>query len=207
MANVFDGPNGDNFISPARLTKTPRQEFPFRVDLTAVLYYEDYAQRAEYFQPAALDLTHPDFPTAYLVNETNPAPGSDGLVRFTRTFATIPADRTEFSKGGFTFPAYKTLSADTAYLRESFSQTIVAKNVFSYLRTTDPGSDLTISGKFQPLDADSEKVNFVATDSTPTLATYEGDVTAETYIQSEETEVSRWMGNIWQMKNLKVKAL
>jgi hypothetical protein len=207
MANVYDGPDGDSFVSPARLTKTPRKQFPFRVDLTAVLYFEDYAQRAEYFQPAALDLTHPDFPTAFLVNETNPAPGSDGLVRFSRTFATVPAERTEFQKGGFSFPAYKTLSADTAYLRDGFTQTVVAKNVYTYLRTTDPGADLTITGVFQPLDADVEKVDFVANDSTPTRATYEGYVTAGTYIQSAETEISRWMGNIWQMRNVLVKAL
>ena len=83
MANVYDGPNGDDFISPVKLTRTPRREFPFRQDLTAVLYYEDYAQRAEYFEPLALDAAHPDYPTAYLVDETNPAPGSDGLVSFT----------------------------------------------------------------------------------------------------------------------------
>ena len=207
MANTYDGPNGDDFISPVKLTRTPRKEFPFRVDLTAVLFYDDYAQRAEYFQPTALDLSHPDYPTAYLVDETNPAPGSDGLVRFTRTFSTVPASRTEFSMGSFSFPAYKTLSADTVLLRDGFTQTIVTKQVFTYLKTTDPGADLTITGVFQPLDVDDEKVDFVANDSTPTRGTYEGYVSGGTYIQSRETEVTRWMGNIWQMKNTTVKAL
>lgn len=207
MANVYDGPDGDDFISPVRLTRTPRKEYPFRVDLTAVLLYEDYAQRAEFFIPIALDLAHPDFPSAFLVDETDPAQGSDGLVRFSRTFATVPADRTEFATGSFSFPAYKTLSADTTLLRDGFSQTGVTKNVFSYLLTTDPGADLTITGIFQPLDVDDEKVDFVANDSTPTRSSYETDVTAGTYIQSMETEVSRWKGNIWQMQDVQVKAL
>jgi len=207
MANTFDAPNDDGFTSPTRLTLTPRKEFPFRQDLTAVIYSDDYVQRAEYFVPLALDTPHPDFPTAYLVEETNPATGEDGLVRFTRKWSTVPANRTEFQQGGFSFPAYKTDSADTALLRNGFSQSVVGKNVFSYLLTTDPGADLTITGIFQPLDADSEKVNFVASDSVPNLSTYEGYVSAETYIQARETEVSRWMGNIWQMRNVTVKAL
>ena len=207
MSRTFDGPNNDDFIAPVKLTVTPRKSYPFRQDLTAVLYQDDFIQRAEYFEPLALDQIHPQYSDAYLVNESDPALESDGLVRFTRSFATVPADRTEFGRGGFTFPAYKTLSADTAFVRNSFTQTVVAKIVFSYLLTTDPGTELTITNRFQPLDADDEVVEFVATDSTPTLASYQTDVTAGNYIQSDETEITRWMGNIWQMRNLQVIAL
>ena len=207
MARTFDAPNSDDFIAPIRLTRTPRKQYPFRVDLTAVILVDDFVQRAEYFEPLALDATHPEFPSAYLVNETDPQTGGDGLVRFSRTYATVPANRTEFERASGNFPAYKTNTAATLNIRDSFTQSVVGKVVFSYLYTTDPGADLTITDQFQPLDSGSEKVNFVGSDTTPNLLTYEGYVSAGTYIQASETEVSRWMGNIWQMMNLSVKAL
>lgn len=207
MARTFDAPEDDNFISPVRVTVTPRRQFPFRQDLTAILYVDTYVQRAEYFTPSALDLEHSEFPNAFLVEESNPDLRDDGLFEWTRTFATVPTSRTEFEKTGFTFPAYKTDSETGSNLRETFTQTVVAKQVFTYLKTTDPGADLTITGRFQPLDDASNVCNFVASDSTPTKTVYAGYVTAGTYINSTETEISRWMGNIWQMKNVQVVAL
>ena len=207
MSIIFDSPNSDEFISPVRLTITPRLEYPFRQDLTAILYRIDYVQRAEYFVPAALDLTCPDNSSAYLVEESTPRQKGNGLCRFTRTFATVPAGRTEFSSSSFAFPAYRTLSADATNLREAFTRTIVAKVEYSYLLTTDPGTDLTFAQQWEPLDASSNVCNFVANDSTPTKTVYEGYVTAGTYLQSKETKISRWKGNIWQMENRKVKAL
>lgn len=207
MTTTFDSPNSDDFVSPVRLSVTPRLEYPFRQDLTAILYRIDYVQRAEFFVPSALDLTCPDNSSAFLVEESAPRQKNDGLCRFTRTFATVPAGRTEFSSSSFSFPAYRTLSADASNLREGFTRTIVAKVVYSYLLTTDPGADLTFAQQWEPLDASSNVCNFVATDSTPTKATYEGYVTAGTYLQSKETKIKRWKGNIWQMENRKVKAL
>ena len=207
MITIYDSPNSDDFISPIRLSVTPRLEYPFRQDLTAILYRIEYVQRSEFFVPAVLDLTCPDNSSAFLVEESNPSQKKDGLCQFTRTFATVPALRTEFSSSSFAFPAYKNLSADAALLRSGFTRTVVAKVEYSYLLTTDPGTDLTFAAQWEPLDASSNVCNFVATDSTPDKATYEGYVSAETYIQSKETKIKRWKGNIWQMENRKVKAL
>ena len=207
MSRTFDGPNNDDFISPIRVTVNPVLEYPFRQDLTAKLYKIDYVQRAEYFVPLALDTTCPDESTAYLVNESNPGPTGGGLVRWTRTFATVPATRTEFSTTSFSFPAFRTDADSTDTLRPGFTQTVVSKVEYSYLLTTDPGSDLTIATQWQPLDPSSNACNFVASDTTPTKATYEGYISGGTYLQSAETAVARWMGNIWQMENRKVKAL
>jgi hypothetical protein len=203
----YDSPNDDDFVSPIRITVTPRIEYPFRQDLTAILYRIEYVQRSEFFVPSALDLTCPDNSSAFLVEESNPRQKKNGLCRFTRTFATVPSLRTEFSSSSFNFPAYKTLSADNATIRSGFTRTIVAKVEFTYLLTTDPGTDLTFAAQWEPLDASSNICNWVATDTSPLKATYEGYVTAETYLQSKETKISRWKGNIWRMENRKVKAL
>ena len=207
MATTYDAPNEDDFVSPVRLSLTANLSYPFRQDLSAVLYSIDYVQRLEYFVPSALDLGCPENSSAFLVEESSPRAKRDGLCRFTRTFATVPDGRTEFSSSSFSFPAYKNLSADAATIRSGFTRTIVAKVVYTYLRTTDPGTDLTFTQQFEPLDASSNVCNFVATDSTPTKATYEGYVTAGTYLQSKETRIRRWKGNIWEMSNRQVKAL
>jgi hypothetical protein len=204
---IYDSPSSEDFTAPVRITRAPRRSFPFRQDLTAILYMEDYIQKEEYFVPSALDLTHPEYPTAYLVDESAPASRGDGLVRFTRVFATVPATRTEWAKSSYEFPAYKTNTASTTNDRDAWNQTVVSKLEYSYQLTTDPDTDLTIVAKWKPTDADGNQCSFVASDTTPTQTTYESWVTAGTFVQTEETEISRWKGNIWQMLNKKVKAL
>ena len=207
MARTYDSPHGDNFEKAIRLSVDPRKRFPFRQDLTAILYDEDYVQRAEFFEPLPLDTPHPELEGVFLVNESNPTTRSDGLFRWVRTYASVPGSRTEFEMTGFTFPSYKTTSGSTENLRENFTRSVVAKVVYSYVHTTDPANDLTLSRMFSPVDSSSNEVDFVADDTTPTKESYSADVAAGTYIQSNETEVSRWQGNIWQQRNVFVQAL
>ena len=208
MSITYDSPASDNFKSPILLTKEPRKEYPIRQDLTAVVYLEDYCQRPEYFVPMALDTPHPVHVGAFLIAETNPRPlSTGGLVKFTRRYATVPANRTEYATTNFSFPAYKATSAATTELRASFSETCVARVLYSYKLTSDPSADLVFTAKFQPLDSASNLCNFVAGDTTPTKADYESDVAGGVFIQSAQTKVRRWRGNIWELQNQQVAAL
>lgn len=208
MSLTYDAPAGGNFVTPIRLTIDPIKSYPFRQDLTAVIFGEEYVQRPDHFVPLALSSPHPEHSDAYLISETNPRSiGHSGLVKWTRSYATVPADRTEFATTNFSFPAYKTDSADATELRAAFSETCVAKVNFSYVKTSDPATDLSFTARFQPVDDASNNCNFVASDSTPTKATYEGYVSAETYIQAAQTKVSRWRGDIWELQDMLVKAL
>ena len=232
MAISYDAPAAsDNWLNAVRVTSNSRREYPFMQDLTAVLYTDDWVQRPERWEPLALGSLNPDLggnlvtesgdnlvtdplenqlilepSPAYLVNESEPTL-TDGLFHFSRTYATVPATRVEFGTGVFNFPAYKTNTASILTLRDNFTQAVVTKITYSYQHTSDPGADIGVTEIFQPLDSGSNKVNFVASDSTPTLVTYQGYVTGETYVQSRETEISRWMGNIWQAKNVEVIAI
>lgn len=207
MTIFYDAPNGDNFRFPVRLTVEPKVGFPIKVDPSALLFVEDYVQRPQFWEPLALDTEHPEKAGAFLVEETAPRLEDSALFRWQRTFATIPASRTEFQQTSFTFPAYKTDSASENSDRVQFTQTVIARVVYSYKLTTDPISDFTVEPIFHPLDASSNKVRFVASDTTPTRTAYEAKVTAGDFIQSAETEISRWRGNIYQAKNVQVKAL
>ena len=203
----YDAPALGNFVTPILISKEPKVTFPFRQDLTAVIYEEEYVQRADHFSPMVLDTPHPHFTKAFLINESNPSRVNGSLFKWTRSYSTIPANRVEFQTTNFSFPAYKLLSADTNEIRASFSETCVAKVYFSYQLSADPSIDLSFQERFQPLDASSNTCNFVASDTTPTKLVYEGYVTGSIYIQSQQTAVSRWMGNIWEKQEIKVKAL
>ena len=207
MARTYDSPYGDDFELAIRVSTSPRKRFPFRQDLTAILYDEDFIQRAEFFAPLPLSTPHPDLEDVFLVGETNPTTRADGLFRWTRTFASLPATREEWEMASFTFPAYKTASSAAANLRDNFTQAIVGKVVYSYVHTEQPATDLTISGMFTPVDSSDNAVDFVSPETTPTKENYEAEVTAGTYLQASETGVSRWKGNIWQLRNVFVRAL
>lgn len=207
MANTYDAPNGNDFRFPVKITVQPRVILPINNDPTAILYVDEFVQRPQFFEPMALDTQHPEKADAYLVEESNPKLEDSGLFRWLRTYATIPADRDEFEQVSFSFPAFKTDSDSENTLRAAFTQSIVGKVSYSYKLTTDPIADFSILAQFHPLDASSNKVNFVASDTTPTKASYESDVSAGNFIRSKETEISIWRGNVYQAKNFQVVAL
>lgn len=131
----------------------------------------------------------------------------NGLMQFSRTYASLPDGRVEWGTTGFTFPAYRNLSGETSTpIRRSFNQSVVARNTYTYIRTNTPATAFTIQPKFESKDSSGNIVQFVATDTTPTRAVYEGYVTASSYIRAFETKVDPWMGNIWQMLNIEVIA-
>ena len=207
MPNTYDAPGGNDFRFPVRITVEPRISLPINNDPTAILYVDEFVQRPSFFEPMALDAQHPEKADAFLVDESNPKLEDSGLFRWLRTYATIPADRDEFEQTSFSFPAYKTDSSTPSTERGSFTQSVVGKVSFSYKLTTDPIGDFSILEKFHPLDVNSNKAPFVASDTTPTLVSYQAAVTAGNFIRSQETELSIWRGNIYQAKNFQVVAL
>ena len=207
MSIIYDAPNGNAFEFPVQLTVNSRIQLPIKVDPSALVYIEQFVQRPQFWEPLALDTQHPTHAGAYLVEETNPKLEDSGLFKWLRTYATIPGDRDEFETTSFGFPAYKVDSDSDNTERSQFTQSVVGKVSFSYKLTTDPIADFTIEPIFHPVDASSNKVRFVASDTTPTRTSYEGDVTAGNFIRSKETEISRWRGNIYQAKDFLVVAL
>ena len=207
MARKFDAPNADAFRFPVRISVNPIPQLPIKVDPTARVYNETFIQRPEFWEPLALNSEHYEKAGAVLVEEGDPKIEDSGLVRWVRTYATIPQPRDEFEQVNFTFPAYKATSASTDFERSGFSQGVVAKVSFSYLLTSNPIADFTINPIFHPKDVGGNKCRFVASDTTPTHSNYLADVTAGNFIFAKETEITRWRGNIYQAKNFQVVAL
>lgn len=144
---------------------------------------------------------------AYLSSEESFEVGEDGLLYFNRIYATIPEGRIEWGTTGFTFPAFRaTNSADTTVERNSFNEIVVAKKTFRYIRTDTPETDLSILPKFVINDPSGNKVSFVASDTTPSKATYQTYISESTYLRSAETKVVPFRGNIWELQDQEVLA-
>lgn len=206
MKTFFDSPHGDKFVDPIRVSVSAKKTYPIREDLTAINYQIEYAHREEFFKPSPLGLICPDDKFAVLVNESNPVNDGYGIVKFVRMFSTIPADRNEFESGSFTFPSFKNFSSDTTTNRSNFSVNGVIKVSFSYLHTKDPENELLIQEQFSPRDVHGNKCNFIASDTNPPFPDYINMMYQKAYLNTKQTEVTRWMGNIWQMKNTLIKA-
>lgn len=206
MKPFFDSPHSDDFVDPIRVSVTPIKTFPIREDLTAINYSIEYAHRVELFQPSPLGMKCPDDPKAILVGETNPMNEGNGIVKFIRTFSTIPSNRNEFETGTFIFPSFKDRSSSTTTRRTTISRNGVIKVSYSYILTTDPENDIILTDQFSPKDASGNDCNFIATDTNPTFPDYISLVNSGGYLQAKQTEISRWMGDIWQIRNQVVKA-
>lgn len=204
MKTFFDAPNFNDFIEPIRISRTPRKSFPIRQDLSAIEYQVDYVQRMEFFRPSALGIHCPDDNRARLFNETNPKGMKNGLVEFTRSFATIPATRYEYEPGSFTFIEYQDSSGNVT--RNQFAEQVVFRVKYSYIYSENPEQDLVLQTKYSTLDENGSRVYYVSPSTTPSSADYLTAVNAGSYIQAEASLVERWRGNIWQIRDQQIKA-
>jgi hypothetical protein len=141
----------------------------------------------------------------YLTKEDGHNFEEDGLLRWDKIWATVPSGRIDYQNLNFTFPAFKNLTADATTTRAKFSQTVIAENSFSYIRTNAPVQAISINPIFT-ITSGGVAVNAVAQDTVPTLSTYQGYVSTGATLQAQETRLSNYMGNIWQTVDARVYA-
>lgn len=204
MKTIFDAPDLNDFVEPIRISRTPRKSFPIRQDLTSVEYEIDYVQRSEFFRPSSLGVHCPDDVRARLFDESNPKAMKNGLVEFTRSFATIPATRYEFEPGSFTFIEYQDSSGNVT--RNQFAEQVVFRVRYSYIYSEDPEQDLDLGIKYSSINENGSRVYYVSPTTTPSSAEYLTAISSGTYIQAEASLVERWRGNIWQIRDQQIKA-
>lgn len=143
----------------------------------------------------------------YLVEETPITEIGGGLVEWTRRYATIPDDWTDYDERPFTFVGYYSDPTDTNY-RAPLMQNVTWEISHTYLQTTDPYADFDVSAQlFQSKDSDGAVLDYVDDSSTPTYSTYAGYVSAGTRINVSHNTLERYAGNIWVQKTFKSKAL
>lgn len=81
---------------------------PFDGDNTVYYFKEEYAQSLSSFAVIPLNTPHPFRSTFLLVKETQPQPvGVYDIVKWTRTYASQPNTRSEYSNTNYTFIGYE----------------------------------------------------------------------------------------------------
>lgn len=162
-------------------------EFPFgesRPD--ALLITQRFWQtRADYLRPASNAQNCSAYPTARFCEDLNFRDLGHGLVEWTRLWATLPAERQEYETYAFRYPGIFDQ-------RDPFSVTQISTLTYNYYLIGPGGSHATPDlipnpGVFYYIQ------DYLDTDTTPTLATYEAQTTLNV-----EISVRRWRGNIYE---------
>lgn len=94
----------DGTFTTATLHGNYRRSFPIEGDTTAQIIEQDFIIASGSFSPLALDTAHATVSSAKLVSEGPQSDIGGGLVQWTRTYATVPANRDEFETFSYTFP-------------------------------------------------------------------------------------------------------
>ena len=81
---------------------------PFDDNFAQVMFQQDYQQFEDSFSPLTLDTPSDDFSDAYLVGESELSALGGGVVKWTRTYARIPASRQVFEGYSWLIPGIDT---------------------------------------------------------------------------------------------------
>lgn len=132
----------DGTFTTATLCSPYRITLPIERDITAKIVEQDFMVAYGSYTPLALDTAHATVGTAYLVRESSPTQVGNGIIQFTRVYATVPASRDEFESFSYTFPGlwstdgnppynqYWTSGADGG--RDPFSDKVVSRLRYEY---------------------------------------------------------------------------
>lgn len=147
---------------------------------------------------------------AFLVGESAPRNFGGGLIEYTREFAEIPPERTDFSSYVYEFSGYLAgYSVANPQGRNPIIKTVVCKIEYKYFLTDEP-EDIELlqpqeylgsGGAGFPVDG-----MLLGDVSTPSKDDYI-DLIKGTWIIAEASNLSIWRGNIHARRTVRVKAI
>jgi len=147
----------------------------------SLIYTVPMIQTAEDWEPLARDSLGPGFPSSYLVEETSPTSAGGGLVTWERIYCEIPDDRTEYES--YVHP-YQFLQG-TSILE--IPVPLTSSIEYSYVKTTTP-------------DTISILRAYLLVQTGIYLYSLGTDPGASDPIIATDTTVTRWRGNIYEVK-------
>lgn len=204
----IDGPTG---VFTVPYFQFERQIRP--IEGTEDLAWEEtYVQLITYFVPMTYNTasTRHTSPTFYLIDETTPqpvGPENSPLVRYTRTFAALPATRIEKTLIAQQYLGISggTGSAWTPYgTRKPFTFIAPATDTITYALT----STITIDQVTQSVFSANTVDYFGNVYSTVTPYSFLGTTVplTEPVTYNVSCEITRWRGNIWQKTTRQVRS-
>ena len=205
MGITYDAPSTD-WETATEITAAPRIIYPIAQNDSAIIYERDYVQNEADWSPLAMDTADGTFVDAFLVEETITNQIGGSLIEWTRRFATVPDNWTEYDQRMFQFPGYYN-DPDTGGFRAPMNKNATVEVRNSYYLTTDPYTDFDVSSYvFESKDGKGVVLSYVGPSTSPSISTYQGLVTGEDLINIAHSTLERYAGNIWVQKIPKTKA-
>jgi len=220
----------DGTFTSASAVGATRKSFPFDGDNSSFIVEQDYMIALSSFSPLALSTAHGTYTDAYLVKESPLQDLGGGIVKWTRTYAQIPATRDEYGSASYLFigflgvhvapySQYDTLVNDE---RDPFQKVVTSRLTKEYFLCaagqtyTTPSAIPTIEAQSYHFDGHPNNkvlylvdpaINTISAETIPSLPDYRDMVTAGDEIVAEDSTLERWMGNIYVRSTRYVKAL
>ncbi len=207
MSDILN--TSSRFASPRVLFGERVRSFPLPGDRSHFVLREKLVGcRSAYF-PLRSGTPHPSFPGAILVGE-GPEREEGDAIWFRRSYATVPSSHSEYSTIAYTFPGY--FAADET-LRTSMTLQVVAREQLDFFHSDDPSGLVSADAKipvlqaWRPRDLSANELEFVADAGTaPSLSDYLAWVSSGHEIAAKDSELSRYMGDIWMRRTIYVAA-
>lgn len=139
--------------------------------------------------------------TYYLVDESNTQDAGGGMVRWTRTYYQKPPDRSEYENIVYNYTLVYVRDIDSGLwisfpLGASFPLQVATRVDYKYYTTDDPANDIPTNKGWKIFKID----NAICTQGTnPVSGTVPNLAITSPYL-GEDSEVTRWKGDIWVRK-------
>ena len=219
----------DGTFTSASAVGAARKSFPFDGDNTSFIVEQDFMVALASFTPLALDTAHPTYTDAYLVKESPLEDLGGGIVRWTRTYAQIPASRSDYGTFAYQFigflgtgtPPYSQYDVQVGDQRDPILKKVQSRILSEYFlcatgqtyETPDlipviPAQKYTFDGApNNPITyLVDPSINPAATETDPNLPDYLSMIDDGDEIVAEDSDIERWMGNIYVRTTRYVKA-
>jgi hypothetical protein len=212
MPRNDDAPNTGWQVA-VEVSSVPRIITPFSSegDTSGKIYERDFTQNGDYWTPLALGTADGTFTSAFLIEETQLQQIGNGLVQWTRRFATVPSTFYSYVSESSTFLGYyDSYETNTGY-RDPITLPALVRITNTFLNTSDPETDFPFAASDEKLisvNGRGEIVRYVDGSTTPSISTYSGYVSAGTRILPRDSTITRayGQGNIWRKQKFETKA-
>lgn len=198
-------PTGVFYDLPAAATTaqpTGPKVFGWDPDVEAKFFTQDFHVNASNFSALAWNSTVVEGAiTYYLVDESTPEDEGGGMVKWRRTYYQLPPDRSEFESIVYNYTVVYLFDTDTSAwvgFPESASFPLQASTRvdYRYYATDDPATDVPINKGWKIFKIG----NVICNQGTDPVSGTPPALTITSPYLGEDSEVTRWKGNIWVRK-------
>ena len=173
--------------------------FGYDAEVQAKFFTQEFITEGSAFAPIAFNSTAiVSGTTYYLVDESNTEDAGGGMVRWARTYYQKPPNRSEYENIVYNYTQTAVRDADTGLWiifpqGAQFSLQVPTRVDYQYYTTSNPAADVPLNKGWKIFKIE----NALCTQGTnPVSGTLPDLVVTSPYL-GDDSEVSRWKGDIW----------